>query len=152
MNELGMLIDVSHLSEGGFYDVAKYSKKPFVASHSCARNLASHKRNLWDEQLKLVGETGSVVGVNFSSSFLRDGSNFSTIDDVVKHMLHIKDKAGMEAVAWGSDFDGIAPTLEWVDYAGMPKLEEALSKHFTPREIDMINHENALRVIKASMK
>ena len=67
-------------------------------------------------------------------------------------MLHIKDKAGMEAVAWGSDFDGIAPTLEWVDYAGMPKLEEALSKHFTPREIDMINHENALRVIKASMK
>ncbi|MBQ6868679.1 MAG: dipeptidase [Clostridia bacterium] len=152
MNELGILIDVSHLNEGGFYDVAKYSKKPFVASHSCARNLASHKRNLWDEQLKLVGETGSVVGVNFSSSFLRDGSNFSTIDDVVKHMLHIKDKAGMEAVAWGSDFDGIAPTLEWVDYAGMPKLEEALSKHFTPREIDMINHENALRVIKASMK
>ena len=84
MNELGILIDVSHLSEGGFYDVAKYSKNPFVASHSCARNIGSHKRNLWDEQLKVLGETGSIVGVNFASAFLRDGSEYSTIDDVVK--------------------------------------------------------------------
>ena len=152
MNELGILIDVSHLSEGGFYDVAKYSKNPFVASHSCARNIGSHKRNLWDEQLKVLGETGSIVGVNFASAFLRDGSEYSTIDDVVKHMVHIKNKAGIEAVAFGSDFDGISPTLEWGDYTGMPKIEEALSKPFTPRELDLIAGENALRVKKASMK
>ena len=152
MNELGMIIDVSHLSEGGFYDVAKYSKVPFVASHSCARNLCSHRRNLWDDQLKVLGETGSVVGINFASGFLRDGSADTYIADIVKHMVHIKNKAGIEALAFGSDFDGITSNLEFKDYTGMPKIVKAMEKHFTPREIDMICNENALRVIKASMK
>ena len=152
MNELGMLVDVSHLSEGGFYDVAKHSSKPFVASHSCARNLCSHRRNLWDDQLKVMGETGSIVGVNFASAFMNDGGEVTTIDDVVRHMIHIKNKAGIEAVAFGSDFDGISPTLEFKDYLGMNKIADALTKHFTPAEIDLICNGNALRVIKAVLK
>lgn len=152
MNELGMLIDVSHLSEGGFYDVVKYSKKPFVASHSCARALCSHKRNLWDDQLKAIGETGSVVGINFAAGFLRDGEKDTRIEDIVRHMVHIKDKAGIEAVTFGSDFDGIDSNLEFVDYTGMPLIEKEMGKFFTPREIDLIDNANALRVIKQTLK
>ena len=83
---------------------------------------------------------------------MRDGSADTYIEDIVKHMVHIKNKAGIEALAFGSDFDGITSNLEFKDYTGMPTIVKAMEKHFTPREIDMICNENALRVIKASMK
>ena len=107
MNELGIIIDVSHMSEGGFYDVARYSKKPFVASHSCARALCNHRRNLTDDQLKTLGNAGGIAGVNFECSFLKEGSNCATYDQIIEHLLYMKDKAGIDAVGFGSDFDGI---------------------------------------------
>lgn len=148
MNELGMIVDVSHLSEGGFYDVAKYSKKPFVASHSCARALCNHRRNLTDDQLKTLGNAGGVVGINFECSFLKEGSQHATFDQIIDHLKHMRDKAGIDAVGFGSDFDGIDDNGELIDYSGFDRLLERLEGHFTYDEIDRITHLNALRVMK----
>ena len=149
MNEFGMIVDVSHLSEGGFDDVAQISRKPFIASHSCARTLGSHQRNLTDRQLKVLGEKGGIVGINFCAEFLEDGSDFSSINNIVKHLVYIKDKAGMDALAWGSDFDGIdGSILEYVDYTGFSLILDKLSRYFSDDEIDQINTKNFLRVMK----
>lgn len=148
MNRLGMIIDLSHSSEGVFYDVAKHSKDPFIASHSCARALCNHRRNLDDAQLKLLGEKGGLVGLNFYGSFLsEDGSQF-TFERAVEHCKHIADKAGIEALALGSDFDGIDETGEMVDYRNMPVLLDCLNKVFTANQVDLIAHGNALRIMK----
>lgn len=152
MNELGIVVDVSHLSDGGFYDVAHYSQKPFVASHSCARALCSHPRCMTDDMLRLLGEKGGVCGLNFCSSFLREGSDYTTIADLVLHARHIANVAGVDALALGSDFDGIQSTLEFSDYSGMPRIADALSQHFTAAEVDKICAGNALRVFRESMK
>ena len=152
MNELGIIVDVSHLSEGGFYDVAKASQKPFIASHSCARALCDHSRNLTDAQLHTLGEHGGVCGVNFLSYFLVKDSKHTKNSDIVRHMDHIRDKAGIEAVALGSDFDGIDCTLEFGDYAGLPKLIDAMSAKFTDDEIELICGKNALRVFKECVR
>ena len=148
MNELGMIIDVSHMSEGGFYDVARYSKKPFVASHSCARALCNHRRNLTDDQLKTIGNAGGIAGVNFECSFLKEGSNRATYDQIIEHLLYMKDKAGGDAVGFGSDFDGIDDNGELENYSGFTTLLERMEGKFTYDEIDKICRGNALRVIK----
>jgi len=149
MNELGIIVDVSHLSDGGFWDVVNYGKKPFVASHSCCRALCDHPRDLTDEMLKALGKKGGAIGVNFSDGFLRTGgSDKAYISDVVRHLRHMADVAGTDAPAFGSDYDGIGYNLEWVDYSGMPLIVDAMRKEFTASEIDKICHGNALRVIK----
>lgn len=148
MNELGMIVDTSHMSEGGFYDVAKYSKKPFVASHSCAKALCGHKRNLTDNQLKTLGNLGGVVGVNFECSFLKEGSERATFDQIAEHLKYMKDKAGIQSVGFGSDFDGIDDNGELVDYSGFTPLLERLQKDFTDDEIDLISGGNVLRLMK----
>ena len=148
MNELGMIIDVSHMSEGGFYDVARYSKKPFVASHSCARALCNHRRNLTDDQLKTIGNAGGIVGVNFECSFLKEGSDRATFDQIIEHLMYMKDKAGIDAVGFGSDLDGIDDNGELVNYSGFKPLLERMEDKFTYDEIDKICRENALRVMR----
>jgi membrane dipeptidase len=147
MNELGMIVDVSHLNDGGFFDVAKHSKKPFIASHSNARALCAVSRNLTDEMLKVLGDKGGVAGINFCHEFLAEGAT-TRIDDIVRHAVYISQKAGVEAVAFGSDLDGISSDLEFRDYSGYPLIIEKLEKHFSPREIDLISSGNALRVIR----
>lgn len=150
MNELGMIVDVSHLSDGGFWDVVKYSSKPFVASHSCCRALAGHPRDLSDEMLRALAGKGGVIGVNFCTNFLVEGgAPLSKIDDVVRHLKHMVNVAGEDTPAFGSDFDGIGDDLEWKDYAGMPLIVDALGKAgLTSRQIDKICRENALRLVK----
>ena len=152
MNELGIIVDVSHLSEGGFWDVSKCAQKPFIASHSCARALCDHSRCLTDEQLRAIGDCGGVCGVNFYSEFLVKDSVHTTCADVVRHMEHIRNKAGIEAVAFGSDFDGIDCTLEFSDYAGLPTLLDAMGKSFSDKEIELICGKNALRVFRDCVK
>jgi membrane dipeptidase len=147
MNELGMIVDVSHLSESGFYDVAAHSSQPFVASHSCAKALCNHRRNLSDEQLKVLGEKCGLVGVNFCANFLREGSQYATVEEIVQHTVHMVNKAGLESVGLGSDFDGIETDLEMEDYCGYPSLVDALSKHFNNEAIEKICYKNALRVL-----
>lgn len=148
MNVLGMIVDVSHLSEGGFWDVERCSSRPFIASHSCARTLRDHQRNLTDEQLRALADKGGVVGVNFCSAFLSEDLRNTYAADIMRHMVHFADVAGIDAVAWGSDFDGIESNLDFDGYAGMPKLVGMLEKHFTDDEIDKINHDNVLRVFE----
>ena len=152
MNRLGMIIDVSHSSEGVFYDVAKHSKHPFIASHSCARALGSHKRNLDDAQLKMLGEKGGLVGLNFCNDFLSDHEIPFNYDLAIKHCKHIANKAGIEAVGLGSDFDGIFTTGEIVDFRNMDVLLERLNTAFTMDEVDMIANGNILRIMKEVMK
>ena len=149
MNELGMLIDVSHLSDRGFWDVASASKKPFVASHSCARRLCSHQRNLTDDQLRALAECGGIVGINFCGEFLENGNRVSSsIESVLRHMQYIKNIAGADTLAWGSDYDGIGEKLEWKDFTGMPVLTDAMSACFTDDEIEKICYKNFIRVLK----
>lgn len=146
MARLGIVADVSHLSEGGFWDVARESKKPFVASHSCARALCDHSRNLTDEQLRALGDAGGVCGVNFYSLFLRPDADHTTNDDILRHMAYIADRAGIEAVALGSDFDGISCTLEMENYSGLARLGERIADRFGSDNAEKICSRNALRV------
>ena len=146
MNELGIIIDVSHLSEAGFYDVAKHSKKPFAASHSCCRALADHPRNLTDDQLRVIADHGGVVGINFYDQFLGGATGFTALDDIIRHMLHIRRVAGVDCIAFGSDFDGIESELEFKDYSGLPRIVAAMEKQFSADEIEKICNRNFLRV------
>ncbi len=148
MNELGMGVDVSHLSEGGFWDVAKYSKKPFLATHSCARALCDHPRDLTDEQLKAVADHGGIVGINFCAGFLNPGSNYTANADIARHLAHMKKVAGSDILAMGSDFDGIGSTLEMKDCSGYPGLLDEISKVLTADEMDKLISGNALRFFR----
>jgi len=149
MNNLGMIIDVSHLSDGGFYDVAKHSKKPFVASHSNARAISNHPRNLTDDMIRTLAEKGGIMGINFEKHFL--GHNeFSRVEDMVTHISHIKNVGGIDCISIGTDFDGISNLgLEIKNIGEIEKLSIALNKNnFSEEEIEKIFYKNAIRVIK----
>lgn len=148
MNRLGMIIDVSHLSDQGFYDVVRSSTKPFVASHSNSRAVTDHSRNLTDDMIRLLADKGGVIGINFARDFL-GSKDISRIADMVRHIRYIIDVGGLESVAIGSDFDGISPELEIKHFGEMGKLIDALERNgFTADQIDKISYANALRVIK----
>ena len=152
MNDLGMIADVSHLNEGGFWDVAKISRKPFVATHSCANELVKHKRNLTDDQIRAVAESGGVIGINFYPPFVSPDRENTTIDTVVRQARYLVNVGGEDAVALGSDFDGMAEgTLDFggfSDYAGYPTIAEALSDALGSRSAEKICSLNALRVLE----
>lgn len=152
MESLGMIPDVSHLSDQGFWDVVKYTEKPFVASHSNARALCPHSRNLTDEMIKAVGEAGGVIGLNQCPRFLYPGSNENRIEDLVAHLLHIRNVGGRECAALGSDFDGISGKLTLKGPQDYGKLTEALKKAgLSEDEIEEIYHKNVERVIRDAM-
>lgn len=106
MNRVGMLIDLSHAAESTFYDVLQESSRPVCCSHSSARALCDHPRNLDDDQLRALAAAGGVAQATFYSGFLREGSGEATIADVVRHIMHMIDVAGIDHVGIGSDFDG----------------------------------------------
>lgn len=157
MERLGMIIDISHLNDAGIWDVFQYTTKPFVASHSNARALASHPRNLTDEMIRALGERGGVAGINFAIDFLRNWKEGeqkkSLIEDLVAHMKHMKQIGGIGCVGLGSDFDGIPGELELKTAAEMPLLEDRMRREgFTGSEIEAIFHGNVLRVYKEILK
>lgn len=148
MNHLNMLIDVSHLSDGGFWDVAALSKKPFIASHSNARRVKAHPRNLSDEMLKAIGNSGGVTGLNFAHYFLSE-DDYSKIQPMLQHMRHIINVAGLEALVFGTDFDGISSELEIENIGEIQQLIAAMEQGgFSPKEIEYITHKNGLRMIR----
>ncbi|MPQ42976.1 dipeptidase [Clostridium tarantellae] len=152
MNNLGMIIDTSHLSDGGFWDVIKYSKYPIVASHSNSRYVCNHSRNLTDAMVKALSNNGGVTGINFCSDFLGE-SEVSKISDMVKHIKHIKHIGGVDCIALGSDFDGIDNEVEIKDASKMEFLANALQKQrFTLDEIEKIFYKNIERVIREVLK
>jgi membrane dipeptidase len=148
MNEMGVIIDVSHLSDKGFYDVAARSRSPFIASHSNARTITNNPRNLTDDMIKLLANKGGVTGLNFFSGFLGK-SNTAKVEDMVKHIKHIYKVGGIDVLAIGSDFDGILSPVEFKDCSKMEVLYNSLIKGgFSENEVDKILYKNALRVIK----
>jgi membrane dipeptidase len=155
MNQLGMIVDVSHLSDGGFYDVAKISKKSFVASHSNARAISPHKRNLTDQMIRVLGEKGGVAGINFAPHFLQPDTSTdrSTIELMVRHLNHMKNIGGEDVVALGSDFDGILGDLEVDSINKVPMIFDALRRDgWSTGQIEKFAYKNTLRVMKEAMK
>ncbi len=158
MQELGIVMDVSHLSDAGFYDVAKAVKGPFVASHSNARAISGCHRNMTDDMIRTVGEHGGVIGLNFCPEFLEEGPSEaecrSTIDGLVQHARHIMNAGGREVLGIGTDFDGMGDCpLEIGDASQMPALIDGFQRQgFTESEIEDICWRNALRVYKEVWK
>ncbi|RNC28992.1 MAG: hypothetical protein AWM53_00912 [Candidatus Dichloromethanomonas elyunquensis] len=153
MNELGMIIDVSHINKAGFWDVLHHSNSPVIASHSCAQTLCQHPRNLDDEQLKALAGSKGVVGINFCKDFLCE-SGEANMDDIVKHICHIAEVAGIDTVGFGSDFDGIPSTPDgFENVSKYPLLIEKLyQRSFSMMEIEKICHGNFVRVLQNVLK
>lgn len=153
MERLGMIIDISHLGDAGIWDVFRYTKKPFVASHSNARALASHPRNLTDEMIRALAKRGGVMGINYCARFLRDFEpgqrEASRVAYMVEHMKHIRKTGGIGCMGLGSDFDGIGGELEMGDAGRLSMLADVMEKEgFTPSEIEAVFYKNVLRVYK----
>lgn len=156
MEALGMIVDVSHLSDKGFYDVADMARKPFVASHSNARAVCPCARNLTDDMIRRLAEKGGVMGLNYCADFLRQpvagAGNPGTVADIVRHAKHIVAIGGMECLGLGSDFDGIDTHEELSDAGNMPLLAETLlAGGFTGSQVDRILGENVLRLYREHM-
>lgn len=148
MEEKGMLIDVSHMNDGGFWDVVRHTRKPFVASHSNCRELTAHPRNLTDEMLRTIGERGGIVGLNFCPLFLTDEGEYGSIESMLAHIRHVINVAGTDAVAIGTDFDGFPESVEIAHAGEMNLLEQALNRDgYSPAQIEKIMWRNAWRVV-----
>ena len=143
MDELGIIVDVSHLSDGGFYDIYRHGKRPFMATHSNARSMCDVSRNLTDDMIKKLADKGGITGINFCGDFLNlDGK--STTEGMIRHIRHIIKVGGLEVVGLGTDYDGIEGDLELKGAQDLPKLVEALeAAKFSSNEIEAICFKNA---------
>jgi membrane dipeptidase len=150
-NRMGIMIDLSHLNERGFWDVAELSNAPLVATHSNAHALTPSTRNLTDAQLDAIRESGGVVGVNFAVSFTRDDGRpeaDTPLEALVRHFAYLCERMGVEHVAFGSDFDGTTVPNELSDAAGLPRLVVALRRAgFGEADLRKLGTENWVRVL-----
>ena len=155
-NELGVLVDLSHLNEAGFDDVAASSSAPLVATHSNAHALCPHARNLTDRQLAAVAATGGVVGLNFATAFLREDGRMDAgtpVDTMLRHLDRLLERLGERGVALGSDFDGAVVPRAIGDAAGLPVLVEAMLAHGYGRAlVEAICHGNWLDVLERTWR
>lgn len=152
-NELGVVIDVSHLNEQGFWDVADLTDAPLVASHSNAYAVCPSPRNLMDSQLDAIADSDGVIGLNFGVHFLReDGVEDANtpLEAVVRHIDYLVERVGIERVGFGSDFDfdGITVSREIGDVSGLPKLMSALGdRGYGEKALRKLAHANWIRVL-----
>ncbi|UWE02420.1 dipeptidase [Laceyella sacchari] len=131
MKRLGMILDVSHLSDRGFWEVIEETGLPILASHSNCRTVCAHKRNLGDEQIEALIQRQGLIGVTFVPEFVHDCAAEATIDQVLRHVEHICTLGGADHLFFGSDFDGFANKLPGLEsYNRLPQLVEALSKRY----------------------
>ncbi len=153
-NRLGVLIDLSHINERGFWDVAELSEAPLVATHSNAHALCPTTRNLTDRQLDAIRDSDGMVGVNFAVAFLReDGADEgdTPLDVLARHVDYLVERVGIDRVGFGSDFDGAKVPEEIGDVSGLPKLLAVLREHgYDEAALQKLAHENWLRVLGAS--
>ncbi|WP_194190621.1 dipeptidase [Clostridium chrysemydis] len=154
MEKQNIIPDASHLSDGGFYDLIDILKKPFIASHSNARSIVNHRRNMTDDMIRALSNKGGVMGLNFCSAFCKpNGVNsikeITTIEEIINHAKYIKNIGGIEVLGLGSDFDGIENEVQINDISKMDKLFYELKKvGFTESEIEKVFYKNILRVMK----
>lgn len=157
MERLGMIPDVSHLSDAGFYDVLEATKKPFVASHSNARAICPCVRNMTDDMIRRLSGRGGVMGLNFCADFLEEKplgeKNGGSIAAVVRHAKHIVSVGGIEVLGLGSDFDGIETNEELPGAQSMGTLWDALhGAGFSEGQLDKIFYKNVLRVYRDTLR
>ncbi|HHV59950.1 MAG TPA: membrane dipeptidase [Clostridiaceae bacterium] len=149
MNRLGMLIDLSHISERGFWDCLDVSTAPVIVSHSNARALCNHPRNLTDEQLTALKNKGGVVGINFYPLFLNN-SGEASITDIIKHIEYMAGLIGTEYLGLGSDFDGIEKTPAGFD--GVQCMDTLINKllklNYSENDVENIMGMNLLRLME----
>lgn len=154
MNRLGIFADVSHLNDKSFYDVAEYSNKPIIASHSNARAVCRSKavcpveRNLTDDQFEIIKKSGGCVGINFCPDFLNE-SGKADIEDIIRHIEHFMSLGGEDNVGIGADFDGIDSTPDGIN--GVEDIykifDRLLQKGYTENQIEKISHKNFERIL-----
>ncbi|MDU1973702.1 MAG: membrane dipeptidase [Veillonella sp.] len=148
MQDLGIVVDCSHLNDAGTEQLGDILDVPFVASHSNAREVTAHTRNLPDNLIKLIANKGGVIGLNFAQSFLGT-SPVSRIDDIVKHGLYLINKGGEDVVALGTDFDGIKPNTEIRDASEMYRLYDAFKEAgLSVEQCEKLFWKNADRLLK----
>lgn len=145
LERLGVIVDVSHLNDEGFEDLLRVAKVPFAASHSNARAVCGHRRNLTDDQLRAMGERGCLVGLNFYSPFLREDGRPAVREDLLRHLEHMLPLVGERGLALGSDFDGadLPPQLDSpADEAGFGRF--LLDRGYPPALVEGLLWRNAL--------
>lgn len=151
-NERKILIDLSHLNEKGFWEVAKLSTAPLVATHSNAFAICKSSRNLSDDQIKAIGDSGGMIGLNYATGFLREDGRWGTdtpLEIMTRHLDHIMGIAGENCVALGSDFDGARIPAKIGDAAGLPHLIDAMrDKQYGEKLIAKIAHGNWVNVLE----
>ena len=157
MEALGIVPDVSHLPQAGFYDVCRLAKRPFVASHSNAAALCRHPRNLTDDMIRKIAGKGGVIGIHYYGIFLeekpQDGIYFRRIKRIADHICHIMRIGGTGCVGLGSDFDGMDTHLELSDCSKMGLLgRELKSRGLSEREMEAVFCKNVLRIYKEYLK
>jgi membrane dipeptidase len=150
------LIDLSHLNERGFWDVAELSEAPLVATHSNAHALYPASRNLTDRQLDAIRDSDGIVGVNFAVAFLReDGgeSEDTPLETIVQHVDYLVERVGIDRVGFGSDFDGAKVPKELGDVSELPKLLAALrAAGYDETALEKLAHGNWIRVLRATLQ
>ena len=150
-NDMGIMLDLSHLTEKGFWDVARLSRHPLVATHSNAHALCPSSRNLTDDQLQAIADSGGLVGINFCVNDLRpDGEEDSDtpVDLILDQLEYIAERIGIAHVALGSDFEGAVMPEELGDVSNLGNLLEALAERgYDEEELEMVGHGNWLRVL-----
>ena len=152
MNRVGMIVDVSHLGDDGFWDVVKYCDGPFVASHSNARAVCNHTRNMTDDMIRALADKGGVMGLNFCGDFLNP-NGMSRVEDMVRHAKHIINVGGSDILGLGTDYDGIDGDLELDHCDKMPLLAQEMERQgFSTQQIEKIFHGNVLRLYREVLK
>ena len=157
MERLHITVDVSHLSDKGFWDIVEHGTRPFAASHSNCRALAPHNRNLTDEMIRALANKGGIVGLNYYSAFLdadptHPESCRSTVELIAKHAAHFKQVGGADIISLGSDFDGIDGPHQLETAADLPLLADALRREgFTEDEVEGVYWRNAYRFFEHNL-
>lgn len=155
-NRLGILLDLAHLNERGFWDVAAFSTSPLVVTHTCVHAICPTARNLTDRQLDAIRESNGVVGMNFSVGDVRpDGHRNpdTPLALVAEHIVHLVDRLGIDRVAIGSDFDGATIPAPIGDASGLPHLIDALRQHgFNDEALEKIASKNWMRVLRLTLR
>ncbi len=149
MNSLGMVADLSHASDSTFWDVMKVTQKPVLVSHSNARSLCNHPRNITDEMFLALCENGGVLGINFYPTFLEQESEKANLESIFNHIEHFLELGGEDHIGFGSDFDGVDALPKGItDFSSFSDILSEMEKRNYPKTlIDKLFYQNMMRIL-----